>query len=456
HPADKMAIAGVVTVGALVGLFGWAVDHTAYETWGGVLVVGVLAVVSIPLVRWAVRCEEDRWVKTLIPWAFALKLVSAVVRFAVVFAVYDGNADAATYHDAGTAIARQIRSGNVFPHVEGQAGTAFIKWLTGLVYSVTGPSELGGFFVFSWFGFWGLWFFYRAFVTACPEGDRHRYAVLVFFLPSLLFWPSSIGKEAWMTLGLGLAVWGAARLLTHRRGGLIAGAAGLFAVAEARPHIALILAIAILMAVLLRRPPKSAKITAPIGKLAVILVCGLGLIVVLNQTESFFELDTFNSDSVQLTLQRAARQTNEGGSSFDSGTPKTDFSPSRFPMAMLSVLFRPFPWEAHNAQAVIAAVEGSALLVTFVLSWRRVVGAVRSFLRTPYVLLCCVYSVVFIYGFASFANFGVLTRQRVQVLPLALVLVCLPPFHRTEEGGWRGLLTSAPAGTPLEHAPGTR
>ena len=35
---------------------------------------------------------------------------------------------------------------------------------------------------------------------------RRRYALLVLFLPSLLFWPSSIGKEAWMTLALGLAL----------------------------------------------------------------------------------------------------------------------------------------------------------------------------------------------------------------------------------------------------------
>src|SRR5205823_9248285 len=136
------------------------------------------------------------------------------------------------------------------------------------------------------------------------------------------------------------------------------------------------------LAVLLRRPPARASITAPLGKLAVILVAGVALIAVLNQAESFFDLDTFNADAVQTTLQRATRQTGEGGSAFDSNTEKSDFSPSRFPSATLSVLFRPYPWEAHNAQALIASAEGTFLLLIFVVSWRRLVGAVRSFLRT--------------------------------------------------------------------------
>jgi len=133
NEADVLAIAGVILVGAVVAGFSWAVEHAAFDTWDGVLVGFVLAVVSVPLVRRAVKVEEDPRVAKLLPWAFALKMISAPVRFAVVFAVYDGNADAGTYHDAGSAIARQIRDGNFFPHIDGQAGTTFIKWLTGLV-----------------------------------------------------------------------------------------------------------------------------------------------------------------------------------------------------------------------------------------------------------------------------------------------------------------------------------
>src|SRR5204863_3854856 len=101
-----------------------------------------------------------------------------------------------------------------------------------------GPSLLGAFFIFSWAGFWGLYLFYRAFCIAVPEGDHRRYALLILLLPSLLFWPSSLGKEAWMTLGLGLFAYGGARIITHQRYGFMVVLAGVLATAAVRPHVA--------------------------------------------------------------------------------------------------------------------------------------------------------------------------------------------------------------------------
>ena len=436
---DALGAIGVAGVGVVVAVASLAVERTTFDTWAGVLVAVVLAAISWPAIRAARKVEDDRWVADLLPWALAAKLACAVPRFAVAFALYDGNADASSYHDAAVVLGPQIRSGTLFPHIEAVAGTSFIQWLTGFVYAITGPTKLGGFFVFSWLGFWGLWLFYRAFVLGCPEGDRRRYAVLVLFLPSLLFWPSSIGKEAWMAFVLGLTAWGTARLLTHRRGGLLAIAAGLVGIAQVRPHIAAIAAVGALMALLLRRPPKDASVTAPLSKIGAIVVAGVGLIVVLNATQSFFGLDEFNAQAVQSTRVRAAEQTDEGGSAFEHAG-NTAFSPSQFPSATVSVLFRPFPWQARNAQALIASLEGSFLLLLVVLSLPRLLGAARSIVHTPYVLFCVVYAVVFIYGFSSFSNYGVLTRQRVQVLPFVLVLVSLPALTRRTSGGWRTLL----------------
>ena len=70
-----------------------------------------------------------------------------------------------------------------------------------------------------------MFYLYRAFTIAIPDGNRRSYARLLFFLPSMLYWPSSIGKEAWMLFTLGLAAFGTARLLTGRtwRGLALAG-----------------------------------------------------------------------------------------------------------------------------------------------------------------------------------------------------------------------------------------
>src|SRR5207248_9478851 len=120
----------------------------------------------------------------------------------------------------------------------GFVGTGFLNLLTGIVYVVMGPTKLGGFLLFSWLGFWGLYLCYRAFRIGCPEGNARRYAVLVFFLPSLLFWPSGIGKDAWMIFAVGLSAYGAARVLTRARGGFLLLCLGLAASGVGRPHVA--------------------------------------------------------------------------------------------------------------------------------------------------------------------------------------------------------------------------
>ena len=76
--------------------------------------------------------------------------------------------------------------------------------------------RLGGFLVFAWIGFLGLLLFWRAFRIGVPDGDGRRYMILVLFLPSLLYWPSAIGKEAWMMLGLGLCAYGIACVFQRR------------------------------------------------------------------------------------------------------------------------------------------------------------------------------------------------------------------------------------------------
>jgi hypothetical protein len=429
----------MATVAAAAWAAAWAMDNASYGVVVGSLIGAVLAGVTVLACGALARRETDPRTARLLIIAPLVKLAMTIVRYAVVFVLYDGSADAAIYHDEGVRLRTYYAEGILNADVGQELiGTGFIRALTGLVYTVTGPTLLGAFFVFSWLGFWGLYLFYRAFCLAVPEGDRHRYAVLVLLLPSLLFWPSSLGKEAWMTLGLGLVAYGSARVLTGRRHGFVPLLLGLSATGVVRPHVAAIAAVALLVAYLTRRAPRGASITAPIGKLVGLIVIGGVLALAIGQTQSLLGIDDFDAEAVQGARAAVIERTNEGESTFVN--EETNLDPTEFHIAVMSVLFRPYPWEAENAQAVIAALEGITLLALFVVGWRRVLYGIRSLVRNPYVVMCVTYSVLFIYGFSSFTNFGILTRQRVQVLPFILILVCLPAYHGVREGGWRALL----------------
>ena len=86
-------------------------------------------------------------------------------------------------------------------------------------------------------------------------------------------------------------------------------------------------------------------------------------------------------------------------------------------------MFRPFPTEAHNRQALFASAESALLLGLLALWWRRLARVPRAMLRNPYVMFAVVYAMGFVVAFSSFSNFGILARQRVQVLPLVLAVV---------------------------------
>ena len=150
------------------------------------------------------------------------------------------------YKRQGALLAESFRAGHFALPFSPITGTNFIRVVTGAVYTVFGPTRLGGYMAFGWFSFLGLFLFYRAFTIAMPEGRSRTYARLVFFLPSLVFWPSGIGKEAWMVFALGVAAFGAARLLSGStvRGIVIAGL-GAWMAAMVRPHVAGLIGLAI-------------------------------------------------------------------------------------------------------------------------------------------------------------------------------------------------------------------
>ena len=200
--ATAVAVSGVVIIASYVTLTAWAATGATYEVWSALLFIPLLLLVSLPmLARAGARDPDPRFIRLLV-LAFVLKCFSTVARYLMAFVLYDGVADASLYDTEGERLAEQYRDGNFDAEIGRRfVGTGFIRVFTGAIYTVTGPSIYVGYAVYGWLGFWGLYFLYRAFRVAVPDGDAHRYALLVLFLPSMLFWPSGLGKEAFMTFG---------------------------------------------------------------------------------------------------------------------------------------------------------------------------------------------------------------------------------------------------------------
>jgi hypothetical protein len=133
------------------------------------------------------------------------------------------------------------------------------------------------------------------------------------------------------------------------------------------------------------------------------------------------------TNNVATALDQINYRTAGGGSGY---TPTPVLSqPQKAPIAVVTVLFRPFLFEAHNFQVLVSGLESGFLLLLSVWRIRWVYAAVRSIRRQPYVALALVFTLLFIVAFSSFANFGTLVRQRSQLYPLFLVLLAVPSLR---------------------------
>jgi hypothetical protein len=416
----------------------------AYDVIGAYVVFIGLLLISLPIVIAIGRRDPDPRILRVVKWALFLKLLGGVFRYLVVSELYSGFGDSALYHRAGLQLSALFRDGVYHADIGPVIGTGFIDIVTGVVYTLIGPTKIGGFIFFSWLGFWGLLLFYRAFCIGIPNGDRFRYALLIFFMPSMIFWPSATGKDAWMMFALGLCAYGVARIHVRRWGGFIVLALGLLASVMARPHVAAIVMVALTASYLFRRSPQRQSPVGPVAKVIgiVVLVALTGL--VLRQAESYLNVDSLTNQETITELQDYTRkQTTTGFSKFE--TPEKGGA-SSLPLGIVTLLFRPFPWEATSGQSLFASLEGVLLIALFVRGRRRLKSLFRVARDHAPVVFALVYAPIFIYAFSAVGNFAIVGRQRAQLYPFIFVLLALPAAARVKRRstGPRSLVATPP------------
>jgi hypothetical protein len=398
--------------------------------WGGLVVGLLLAVFGVPVVARAVaRADGNPKMFRLVALAGVLKLAAAPVWIFVVDRFYGGVADANTYSRFGRQVAHGILVGDFHFALGKDIGNASTSFITGVVYLFTGSSFLGGCFVFAFFSFVSLACFYRAFRVAVPVGDARRYALLVFFLPSLLFWTSAIGKDALISLGLGMAALGGAHVLARHWSGFVLLALGLTLVGFVRPHVGLILFAGLAFAYPFSKARRPSAL-APITKVLTMLVLVVGGLFLAKVTAHFFGLHSLSTSSVERVLRANAKNTGlaahaAGGGAFASSEQtSTSLSPLAIPKDIYYILIRPLPFKAHGLTQLAQSAENTFVVGLALVSWRRVVAGFRAMFRYPYILAATLYSVVWIVLFASIGNLGLLAREKTSLLPLLLVLLC--------------------------------
>jgi hypothetical protein len=400
------------------------------------LLISALALVVFNWVGKAVATKTDRdWLPTWIMWAAVVKLIGAFGRFWMVTVLYQSG-DSYSYHMWGGIFANVWRGMQVPVSQSSQPGTAFTEIVTGLIFAPYTPSMLGGFIIFALIAFTGMLLFFLAGRHWLSGYQLKMYALATLFAPSLIFWPSSIGKDALMVFSLGLAAYGASRLLKfYQFSSLLLIAPGIYVASQIRSHVAAVMAIAIALAAMFGKAPKKYEKSAKRG--VMILACAAGAAVALAMFSSTFGVTVDGGGGTtdpEQFLSDVSDQTATGGSEVEGGAVG---SPAQLPGAIIKVLFRPLIYEAGNAQALLSALEGTALLAITIWNLPAMWRNKRRLREKPYLLMAFFYTGGFIIGFSAILNLGLLARQRVQVLPMLFVLIAGLAWDETKKGSRR-------------------
>lgn len=405
-PSHLVIIGGAAAIAAAVAS-GWVV--------GLIVALIGLGVLASTWVARRIATDVDRgWLAALLPLAFIAKMIGSAGRYFVVAEVY-GVGDSFSYHRTGLAIAPIWRSLHVPAVTSGSLGTRVTGQITGFVYAIVSPPMIGGFLLFAALSFVGMVCFYVAFRSAMPRWGVLPYFVLLFFLPTMAFWPSSVGKDALMVLGLGLMTLGTVWLFSGRfvAATWLAGGGGLL-LGLIRPHILAIAVGSIVLAIVFVR---AGHLDVSRFARALIMVAA---VVALVYIVPIAAARIGANEGLETFLAEQSRATAKGGSAV-VGEPAT--TPQAIPKATIRVLFRPLIYEASSPGMLLSGLESVALL-GLVLWTVPTMWANRWIVRrTPYMTLSLAFVGAFVIAFSSIFNLGIVARQRSQVIPFLLVVI---------------------------------
>ncbi len=410
----------LAVLGALLLMLGLIVVVPATEFLGIIVYLAFSVVLAILLYNKGIRDIEPSFPVALFVLAVIIKLIFALGRYWTVVDLYGGAADAPAYHLEGIRLAPYFRSFDFsildWYRFRGEGSTR-MAILTGVLYSFMPASMAGSFIFFSMLALAGSVLYFRAVRLASSDASMSAYTIFVFFLPSILFWPASLGKDAWVFFASGLIAWGWASFLRRNHfWGLLVIAIALLLINIVRPHIAAFMAFSLVAAYLLYATRALRSVL--VWLVGAILLVGLGAYLFQSGAQ-FLQIEELTLESVEGFVQDQQEATSIGGSSYATVSV---FTPTGAVVGFVTALVRPFPWEAHNLQMLMVSLETVAWLIFCWFQRRVFFNKIRSFRSDPFAAFAFIYSVVTLMALTSIGNFGIIARQRVMVLPFLWML----------------------------------
>lgn len=347
--------------------------------------------------------------------------------------------DAIGYHEAAAQTALPIRDGQ-WRDISWGMGNRAVVAPTAILYAIFGPSFAAMYVIASLLGLAGMIAFYKALAIWEAPRRARAYALIIFLLPSLGVWRSLYGKDCIVIFGLGLTALGYARWLQLSSASwLLRAAGGIAIVYLIRPYVGFVLLTSVVLTEIWRHGEYR-------GALFLRAAVSLALFVpLMSLTGSMAgEYVQIKSESVEGLLE-AGVFNGKGNAIGGSVALNPDIHGLmdylRFlPEALVRLMLRPFPWEAHNLNAWMATFE-NLFMILFVLKALRSLSRLAPNLRRhPFCLFSLLMTLQLIVVYSLLTNLGLISRMKAQILPFIFILLISTPRRGA---AWRAMTPTA-------------
>lgn len=352
-----------------------------------------------------------------------MRLFGTTAYWVFAFYVSGGNVDAFVYYRYANLFTERFLSGDFSPLYNpaiwrnGQFfHTNFVSYPASFFQIITFDNRFGIYLLFSLVCFTGLSMMLKGFLQYYTYPDYKKLSFFVFMFPAVWFWTSTIGKDAFMFLGLAFIVQG----LSTQRIKYTWLVIGVFIIYAFRPPVALIVCLCLGLTFAF-----SIKDSLLVRGFKIVLGLGI-LLFIFNYISANYEVEVLDAESVAEFQNKHLRNNNYGGSKLEQKSGGL----ASIPRGMVDILMRPFLWEINNFSSLLASLEINLMLF---LVYRNF-SVVKRFVKNAFKDNLSKFILSFVVLFAAITglvenNLGLIARHRSILFPLVFAMV----FHYSKK-----------------------
>lgn len=289
--------------------------------------------------------------------------------------------------------------------------TTFIEFIAYPFIRYMGFSYEAVMVLFSFFGFLGFFYFYIFF----KENIKFKHTLfgvdivaITFLLPNLHFWSASLGKGSVIFLGIGLFFY-ALRYPSQRKLAMFIGA---FIIYHVRPHIMFVILVSCVVGFTFSKRGLTVA-----TRVIMIIGAVIGFFLIYQDVLSMVGIDEGAEISQGLDLSRRAEELSDAGSGID-------IESYSLPYQIFTFLFRPLFFDAPGLLGLVVSVENVFYLL-LTLSILNPKGIRYLFTGNFLIKTASLSFITVSIALAQISgNLGIAIRQKSQVMPLLIFVIC--------------------------------